>query len=90
MHSTVQIQPLSNLDKNESLEIGLKLARSDGSRLDFLITGSTTACLKDLGTTPVARLLLIIARADELIASNESFNSRGGTMSVQHVLFSIN
>lgn len=41
------------LDKNGSFEIGLKFFESVGSRFDFLRSGSTMACLKQLGKTPV-------------------------------------
>jgi len=36
------------LDRKGSFDIGLKFARSVGSRPDFLIKGCTTLCLKCL------------------------------------------
>ena len=42
-----------------SLEMGLKLERTEGSRLSFFNKGCTTACLKAAGTLPERREVLI-------------------------------
>ncbi len=45
-NSWVAITFSNTLDKNSSLEMGWKLERTEGSRLGFLISGCTIACLR--------------------------------------------
>ena len=47
------------LDRKGSLEMGLKLERTEGSRLSLFNKGCTTACLKAAGTLPERRQVLI-------------------------------
>ena len=50
------------LDRNDSLEIGLWLFRTDGSRLGFFRRGWMMACLKPEGKVPVDRDVFMMAR----------------------------
>ena len=49
----------NTLERKGSLEMGLKLERTEGSRLCFLIRGWTIACLKAVGTQPEPRQVFI-------------------------------
>jgi len=59
--------------------MGLKLARTVGSRLGFLIRGCTTACFRFSGTFPESRLLFITASTDGPTVGKTSLKSRGAT-----------
>lgn len=61
-----------SFERNERLQIGVKFERTVVSRLDCLINGCTTACLKVAGATPEARLLFIIIWIFGMIVSQIS------------------
>lgn len=57
------------------------LIRSVASGPSFFKTGSTTVCIKELCTTPLAKLLLIIASKRDAVSRDASLVSRGCTSS---------
>lgn len=68
----------SIVDTKGSLDIGLKFVGSVGSKLGFLSLGSTTACLKELGDTPVTNETLSILVPKDPIESKKFMKSLMG------------
>ena len=68
-------------DRNGSLEIGLKLLGVDGSRLGFLSRGVTKAVLKDGGTDPEDRELLMMDKMCGPTVGRISLRREVGTVS---------
>ena len=64
------------------MEIGLKFARTVVSKFAFLRRGCTTACLKYVGTIPVARLQFKIDWMVGPTVSQTSLKRCGGIASV--------
>ena len=62
----------TTFDKNGSLEIGLKLLKTEGSRIGFFKSGCTTACLKIEGNRPSSKELLMIIQIMGLTVSMTS------------------
>ena len=67
------------MDKKGSWEMGLKLESIVGSRVFFLIKGSTTACLKAAGIRPEVRDVLIKVKTVGPMESKTSLRRREGT-----------
>ena len=67
-------------------ETGLKLDKTSGSSVGFLIRGVTTACLKLAGTVPRLRDSLIILVIGSIKLSMFSFKSDVGRGSREHDL----
>ena len=72
------------LDKNESLEMGLKLLRTRGSRDGFFKRGSTRAFFRLEGNIPDDREQFKIDKIDGLTVSKTSFKNLVGMVSSWH------
>ena len=62
--------------------MGLKFERMDGSRVFFLISGCTTACLKEAGTWPETRHAFIRDTRVGPTEQKTSLRRREGMLSV--------